>query len=92
MYTLQSLWTQAREGLDVTTIIFSNHVRDPSAGAVTGGRGRGRPASGGVLDISTPPIDFAALARGMGVPATKPADAAALVEDLRSQPPSPART
>ena len=24
MYTLQSLWTQAREGLDVTTIIFAN--------------------------------------------------------------------
>ena len=24
MYTLQSLWTQAREGLDVTTVIFSN--------------------------------------------------------------------
>ncbi len=24
MYTLQSLWTQAREGLDVTTIVFAN--------------------------------------------------------------------
>ena len=24
MYTLQSLWTQAREGLDVTTVIFNN--------------------------------------------------------------------
>ena len=25
IYTIQSLWTQAREGLNVTTIIFANH-------------------------------------------------------------------
>jgi acetolactate synthase-1/2/3 large subunit len=85
MYTLQSLWTQAREGLDVTTIIFSNHayailqLELSRVGVAEAG-----PRAEGVLDISTPPIDFAALARGMGVPATKPADAGALVEDLRA--------
>src|SRR5580700_4902348 len=26
MYTLQALWTQAREGLDVTTLVFSNRT------------------------------------------------------------------
>src|SRR5262249_20344830 len=26
MYTVQALWTQAREGLDVTTVLFSNRA------------------------------------------------------------------
>ena len=42
------------------------------------------PRTEGVLDISTPPIDFTSLARGMGVPATKSADAVELVDDLRA--------
>ncbi|HEY1278934.1 MAG TPA: acetolactate synthase large subunit [Acidimicrobiales bacterium] len=83
MYTLQSLWTQAREGLDVTTIICSNHayaileLELSRVGVETPG-----PRALGLLDISTPPIDFVALARGMGVPATRPADSAALMNDL----------
>jgi acetolactate synthase I/II/III large subunit len=85
MYTLQSLWTQAREGLDVTTIMCSNHayailqLELSRVGVAEAG-----PRAEGVLDISTPPIDFTALARGMGVPATRPSDAAALMDDLRA--------
>jgi acetolactate synthase-1/2/3 large subunit len=85
MYTLQSLWTQAREGLDVTTIMCSNHayaILQLELSRV--GVAQAGPRAEGVLDISTPPIDFAALARGMGVPATKPADASELVDDLRA--------
>ena len=85
MYTLQSLWTQAREGLDVTTIVYTNHsyaILELELSRV--GVEEPGPRAKGMLDLSQPPIDFAALARGMGVPATKPADAAELVDDLRA--------
>jgi acetolactate synthase-1/2/3 large subunit len=71
MYTLQSLWTQAREGLDVTTVIFNNR-----AYAVlnlelsrTGARTDGNAAK--LFDLSQPPLDFVALAQGMGVTAER---------------------
>jgi acetolactate synthase-1/2/3 large subunit len=85
MYTLQSLWTQAREGLDVTTIMCSNHayaILELELSRV--GVEKPGPRALGLLDISTPPIDFVALARGMGVPATRPADSAALMNDLNA--------
>ncbi len=70
MYTLQALWTQAREGLDVTTVVYANGSYAVLAmelgrvGATPGGR-RARH----VLELAPPPLDFVALARGMGVPA-----------------------
>ena len=67
MYTLQSLWTQAREGLDVTTVIFDNrsyailNLELSRVGARTDGN------AADLFDLSRPPLDFVALARGMGV-------------------------
>src|SRR5262249_43457954 len=55
MYTLQSLWTQAREGLDVTTIMCSNHayaILDLELSRV--GVEKPGPRALGLLDISTP--------------------------------------
>jgi acetolactate synthase-1/2/3 large subunit len=72
MYTLQALWTQAREGLDVTTVIFNNgsyailELEFSRVGA--GGPG---PKAQAMLDISGPDLDFAALAGAMGVPGTR---------------------
>ena len=72
MYTLQALWTQAREGLDVTTVIFSNRsyaILGMELGRVgTAGAGS---AARSLLDLSRPELDFAALATGMGVPASR---------------------
>jgi acetolactate synthase-1/2/3 large subunit len=85
MYTLQSLWTQAHEALDVTTVVFSNHsyaILQLELARV--GVAQVGPKAEAMLDLSQPPIDFATLARGMGVPATKPADAEALVADLEA--------
>jgi acetolactate synthase-1/2/3 large subunit len=71
MYTLQSLWTQARENLDVTTIIFNNrsyailNLELSRVGARTDGN------AGALFDLSHPPIDFVALAQGMGVDAVR---------------------
>src|SRR5205807_5078690 len=67
MYTLQSLWTQARENLDVTTVIFDNRsyailsLELSRVGARTDGN------AADLFDISRPPLDFVALAKGMGV-------------------------
>jgi acetolactate synthase-1/2/3 large subunit len=68
MYTLQSWWTQVREGLDVTTVILNN-----SAYAVlkmeldrVGATGDGERANA-MLRIDRPDLDFVALAEGCGV-------------------------
>ena len=84
MYTIQALWTQAREGLDVTTVIFSNRryaildLELQRVGAVAGGD-----AARSLLDLSRPDLDFTALARGMGVPAARAASAAEFAGELR---------
>ena len=72
MYTLQALWTMAREGLDVTTILCNNGsyaVLNMELGRV-GAEGAGSRAKA-MLDLHRPDLDFVALARGMGVPATR---------------------
>jgi acetolactate synthase I/II/III large subunit len=69
MYTVQALWTQARENLDVTTVIFANRqyaiLRHELVNV--GAQNVGRKALD-MLDIDRPDLDFVALARGMGVP------------------------
>ena len=68
-YTIQCLWTQARENLDVVTVIFSNRsygildieyrrlgINDVGATAAS------------LFDLSNPDIDWVQLAGSMGVP------------------------
>ncbi len=72
MYTAQALWTMAREGLDVTTVILSNrsyailNMELQRVGAEAGG-----PKARAMLDLHQPDLDFVSLARGLGVPATR---------------------
>jgi len=76
MYTIQALWTIAREGLDVTTIIFNNrsygilNIELERVGAEKIG-----PEAKAQLDLSEPSIDFVSMAQGMGVPARRVARA-----------------
>jgi acetolactate synthase-1/2/3 large subunit len=83
MYTLQALWTQAHEGLDVTTIVFSNrsyailNLELSRVGVAEPG-----PTAKSMLDLSRPELDFVALAEGMGVPATRPETSEDLTNDL----------
>ena len=72
MYTLQSLWTQARESLDVTTVIFANRSYQILKGelANVGAGNPGRKALD-MLDIDRPTLDWVSLARGMGVPGSR---------------------
>lgn len=67
MYTLQALWTQARERLDVTTVIFSNRKYAILLHELANvGANPGRTALD-MLDLSDPNLDFVRLAAGMGV-------------------------
>jgi acetolactate synthase I/II/III large subunit len=75
MYTLQALWTQAREGLDVTTLLFSNRSYQILKGelANVGAGNPGRKALD-MLDLDRPDLDFVTLAKGMGVPGGRATD------------------
>jgi acetolactate synthase-1/2/3 large subunit len=69
MYTIQSLWTQARENLDVVTIVFANRIYQILRGEFDGvGAGEPGQRAMDMLKLDRPTIDFVALARGMGVP------------------------
>lgn len=83
MYTLQSLWTQAREGLNVTTVLCANHsykilgvemmragVKQPGAQAAS------------LIDLSNPKIDWVQMSKALGVPAVKVETADSLVREL----------
>jgi acetolactate synthase I/II/III large subunit len=70
MYTIQSLWTQARENLNVLTIVFANRIYQILRGEFDGvGAGAPGQRAMDMLKIDGPTIDFVALAKGMGVPA-----------------------
>lgn len=70
MYTIQALWTQAREQLPVTTIIFANN-QYAILKAEYANMGAGTPGAQAMamIDIDRPTIDWCAMARSMGVPA-----------------------
>src|SRR5579859_4459360 len=68
MYSLQAIWTIARERLDVTICIWANRAYAILKGelAAVGADGTGRNARN-MLSLSDPPLDWVKLARGMGV-------------------------
>ncbi len=70
MYTNQALWTQVREGLDVTTVVLNNGsyaILELELSRV--GAGDPGPRAKSMLELGHPDLDFVALASGMGVPA-----------------------
>jgi acetolactate synthase-1/2/3 large subunit len=83
MYTIQALWTLAREQLDVTAIIFANasysvlNVELERVGAERIG-----PKARSQLDIGGPRLDFARLAQGMGVHGVRAETAEAFCQAL----------
>jgi acetolactate synthase-1/2/3 large subunit len=72
MYTIQSLWTQARESLNVTTIIFANNsyqiLKNEFANM---GFGKPGPRALAMIDIDKPRIDWSAMGKSMGCPTVR---------------------
>lgn len=83
MYTIQALWTMAREKLNVVTVILNNrsyailNVELQRVGAATvGAKAKDQ------LDLADPAIDFVRMAQGMGVPAVRATTTADFVTAL----------
>jgi acetolactate synthase-1/2/3 large subunit len=72
MYTLQALWTQARERLDVVTVIFANRSYAVLKGELNkvGAKNPG-PTALSMLDLGNPDLSWVDMARGMGVEASR---------------------
>ncbi|WP_170790465.1 acetolactate synthase large subunit [Ruegeria lacuscaerulensis] len=93
MYTLQSLWTMARENLDVTIVVFANRgyqiLRDELTNVGVASYGQNAQA---MFDVDNPTLDWVSLAKGHGVPGTRADDmdsfAKALSAGLSSDGPS----
>lgn len=85
MYTLQSLWSMAREQLDVTVIVFANKgyqiLRDELKNVGVNSYGANAQA---MFDVEGPELDWVALAKGHGVPAQRVTDADAFARALRA--------
>jgi acetolactate synthase-1/2/3 large subunit len=84
MYTVQALWTQAREKLDVTTLICNNRryrilqVELARAGITEPGR-----KARALTSLGQPELNWSAMASGMGVPGVRVETAEALVTELQ---------
>jgi acetolactate synthase I/II/III large subunit len=82
MYTLQALWTQARERLDVTTVICANRSYAILTGELARvGASNAGPKALSMLDLHDPVLDWVSLAKGMGVEASR----AETAEELDAQ-------
>jgi acetolactate synthase I/II/III large subunit len=72
MYTLQALWTMAREKLNIVTVIFANRAYAILKGEYANvGAGNMGPRALDMLEIGRPDLDWVSLAKGMGVPGTR---------------------
>jgi acetolactate synthase-1/2/3 large subunit len=84
LYTIQALWTQAREQLNVTTVLINNAayaiLRMELARTAAGEAGE---RASRMLDLSGPTPGFTEISTGMGVPATRVTTATELDQALR---------
>jgi acetolactate synthase-1/2/3 large subunit len=83
MYTIQSLWTMAREELDVTAVILNNRsyaILNIELERV-GTEGAG-PKAKSQLDLAGPNLDFVQIATGLGVPSARVDSSDGLVTEL----------
>jgi len=70
MYTLQALWTMARERLPIVTVIFANHsyrILNIEMGRT--GAGQPGPTASSMLSLDQPNLEWVKLAQGQGVEA-----------------------
>ncbi|MDA0346461.1 MAG: acetolactate synthase large subunit [Verrucomicrobia bacterium] len=84
MYTLQALWTQARESLNVVTVIFANRTyKILQAEMKSLCDKEDGPQSSAMMELNNPNLDWVQLSQGMGVPAVSVDTAEAFNEALK---------
>jgi acetolactate synthase-1/2/3 large subunit len=71
MYSLQALWTQAREKLDIVNVVFANQIYKILYGELVSVGAKPGRASNELFDLARPPLDWVKLAGGMGMEATR---------------------
>ncbi|HAR54655.1 MAG TPA: hypothetical protein DCS45_22680, partial [Roseovarius nubinhibens] len=89
MYTIQGLWTQARENSNVTTIILANQSYEILKGELHNVGAQPGPDALSMLNLDRPQLDFVAMAKGMGVPGKRVEDVTELmraIEDAAKEP------
>ncbi|AYE85409.1 acetolactate synthase large subunit [Sulfitobacter sp. D7] len=89
MYTIQGLWTQARENSNVTTIILANQSYEILKGELHNVGAQPGPEALSMLNLDRPQLDFVAMAKGMGVPGKRVEDVTELmraIEDAAKEP------
>jgi acetolactate synthase I/II/III large subunit len=83
-YTMQALWTMARERLDATVVVFANrsyailNIEVDRVGAELGAKGRA------LLDLHNPELNWTHIATGMGVEASRATTAEQFVQQFQS--------
>ena len=83
MYTIQALWTAAREDLDLTVVLCNNRrYQILQTELERAGVDEPDDAARSMIDLSDPHLDFVALAAGLGVPGVQVTDAEALTAEL----------
>ena len=83
LYTLQALWTAARESLPITTVIFANRVYAILKLELMAAASNPGPRAMRALELAPPAIDFVALSKSLGVPATRATTAEEFTQALR---------
>lgn len=89
MYTFQALWTQARDGLNVTTIILANQSYEILKGELYNVGAQPGADALSMLNLDRPELDFVSMARGLGVPGRRVDDVESLmhaIEDAALEP------
>ena len=85
MYSVQSLWTMAREGLDITVLIFANQSYRILRGELTNvGVQNPGPRAIDMLSLDRPTLGWVEMARGMGVEGERVGTAPALAKALEA--------
>jgi acetolactate synthase-1/2/3 large subunit len=92
LYTIQSLWTMARENLDVTVVICANRIYKilevelERAGMAAVGQAKD------LVDLDRPTVEFTSLAAGFGVPSVQVDSCEALVAAIEEAGRTPGPT
>jgi acetolactate synthase-1/2/3 large subunit len=84
MYTLQALWTMARESLDIAIVVFANRSYNILRGEFDNvGAGSPGQRATDMLSLDRPPLDWCALARGHGVESAQASNLAEVARQFR---------